>query len=251
MAQHLQTLGFRVKGSVTTREKATALKQQGIEAYPFELSESGIRGTLGPVLDGVDTLIIMIPPGLRRDTGADYVLKMAHYIKEIENAKIPKVIFIGSTSVYGDAQGKVSERDRPAPDTEAGRQLLQVEQLFFTSEIFKATLVRFGGLLGGTRQPAKYLAGREQLRNGAAPVNLIHRGDCINILSEIVLQQKYGHIFNAVHPSHPSKKEYYTQKAKSLGLAPPKYIEGPVHGYKEVHSVTLYEELGYRFQYGI
>ncbi len=252
LAQHLRNLSFTVKGSVTNHEKAGKFREQGLETFVMELTESGIRGTTEAVLQNTDVLIVMIPPGLRRDTGADYVLKMTYYLKEIERHNIRKVLLVSSTSVYGDSQGCVSEGDMPVPDTEAGRQLLQVEQLFFTSEAFKATLVRFGGLLGGTRQPANNLAGRKNLRNGDAPVNLIHRGDCINILSEIILQDAFGHIFNAVHPSHPSKREYYTTKALALNLEPPHYLETTKpESFKEVRSSNLQEMLGYTFQYDI
>jgi len=215
LAQRLQFLGFQVKGTVTQLEKATALQKKGFNAYPLTLTERGIQGSTDAFLKDIETLIIMIPPGLRRGTGADYVLKMTYFLEAIEASEIQHCIFISSTSVYGDAQQKVNEGDIPKPDTEAGRQLLQVEQLFFNAS-FTTSIVRFGGLLGGSRQPVRYLAGREGLNNGDAPVNLIHREDCIGILIKIIKQQAFGHIFNAVHPEHPSKKTYYVQKAKVI-----------------------------------
>ena len=189
----------------------------------------------------------MIPPGLRRGTGADYVLKMTHFLEAIEKAKVSKCILISSTSVYGDAQGKVTEADAPIPETEAGRQLLQVEQLFFTAS-FKTTIVRFGGLIGGSRQPVRYLAGRENLSNGKAPVNLIYREDCIGILTAILQQDGFGHIFNGVHPAHPAKEIYYPKVAAALGLEPPKYASEKTTTFKEVHSVNLLAILDYRFK---
>lgn len=247
LAQRLQFLGYTIKGTVTKLEKATALQQSGINAYPLTLSETGLKGSPDAFLKNLDILVIMIPPGLRRGTGADYVLKMTHFLQTIEGAKVSKCMLISSTSVYGDAQGVVTEADTPKPETEAGRQLLQVEQLFFTAA-FKTTIVRFGGLIGGSRQPVRYLAGRENLSNGKAPVNLIHREDCIGIITAIIQQDCFGHIFNAVHPDHPSKAIYYPKVAKALGLQPPKYTIEETVSFKEVNSVNLLAILDYHFK---
>ncbi|WP_432412113.1 NAD(P)-binding domain-containing protein [Rasiella sp. SM2506] len=247
LANKFMTLGYEVKGTVTSAEKATTLQKKGFNAFPVEITETGVTGEPQGFMKHLDTLIVMIPPGLRRNTGADYVLKMTHFLAEIESAKVPNCIFISSTSVYGDAQGKVTESDIPQPENEAGRQLKQVEQLFFTSAA-KTSIVRFGGLLGGTRQPAKYLAGRTNLSGGNAPVNLIHRDDCIGILTAIIKQEAYGHIFNAVHPQHPAKQTYYTEKAKELDLVAPHFAKDEDETFKQVDSVNLKKVLGYEFK---
>ncbi|RDK88676.1 NAD(P)-binding domain-containing protein [Marinirhabdus gelatinilytica] len=246
LAAKLKTLGHTVKGTATSLQKATSLQQKGYNAFPLEITETGVNGEPQAFLENLEVLIIMIPPGLRRNTGADYVLKMTRFLAEIEMAKVPKCIFISSTSVYGDEQGTVTETDVPKPENEAGRQLKQVEQLFFTASP-ATSIVRFGGLIGGSRQPARYLAGRTDLSGGNAPVNLIHRTDCIAILVEILKQQAFGHIFNAVHPNHPLKKDYYTKKAKELGLDPPQYAKNEDRGFKQVGSVTLEKILNYTF----
>lgn len=248
LANRLLTLGYQVKGTVTSREKAITLQTKGFNAFAVEINETGVKGEVQGFLKHLDTLIVMIPPGLRRNTGADYVLKMTHFLGELETAKIPHCIFISSTSVYGDAQGTVTETDLPVPENEAGRQLKQVEQLFFTSAS-KTSIVRFGGLIGGSRQPVKYLAGRTNLSGGTAPVNLIHREDCIGLLVAIIKQEAYGHIFNGVHPNHPTKERYYTKKAKELDLEPPQFDEAIVGEiFKQVDSINLERVLGFEFK---
>lgn len=247
LASKLTTLGYQVKGTVTSAEKATTLQKKGFNAFHVEITETGVTGEPQGFLKNLDTLIVMIPPGLRRNTGADYVLKMTHFLAEIESAQVPNCIFISSTSVYGDEQGDVTETDLPEPENEAGRQLKQVEQLFFTATP-KTSIVRFGGLLGGSRQPARYLAGRKNLSGGTAPVNLIHRTDCIGILISIIKQEAYGHIFNAVHPHHPAKEFYYTEKAKELGLETPHFAEPENEIFKKVDSVNLEAVLGFSFK---
>jgi len=247
LAQHLKNLGFDIKGSVTKLEKATKLQKSGFDVYAVTITEDGVQGSIRGLLNNATDLIVMIPPGLRGNTGSDYVLKMTHFLNEIEKSEVQNCVFISSTSVYGNNQKTVTEKDLPIPENEAGRQLFQVEQLFFTAS-FNTSIVRFGGLLGGTRQPVKYLAGRENLSGGEAPVNLIHRTDCIGIISEILKQQAFGHIFNAVHPSHPLKKVYYTEKASELGLQAPSYaVTHSEESFKEVNSVHVQELLNYSF----
>ena len=252
LAYRLASLGYTVKGSVTTIEKATLLHKNGFEAYPVEISESGIEGEIKALLKNVDCLLIMIPPGLRKNTGADYVLKMAHLLEAINESKVSKIILISSTSVYDDSQGNVTEKDEPKPQTIAGKQLRQVEELFINSEGLLTTIVRFGGLIGGSRNPAKYLAGRKDLSDGNAPVNLIHRDDCISILVEILKQDAFGKTFNAVNPNHPKKADYYIQKTKELGLEPPTFAETDLNEiFKQVDSENLKAILNYTFKTSI
>ena len=248
LAVKLISLGYTVKGSVTSLEKAMKLQKKGINAFPVEISESGVQGEVKAVLNEVDYLMIMIPPGLRGNTGSDYVLKMTHFLEEIKRAKVEKVILVSSTSVYDESQGKVTEKDEPMPQTIAGKQLRQVEELFFHSDEFKTTVVRFGGLIGGSRQPARYLEGRKDLSDANAIVNLIHRQDCIGILTEILKKDALGYVFNGVNPEHPNKAEYYIQKANELGLEPPHFSEPDLeHVYKQVDSNNLKGILGYEF----
>lgn len=120
LAQHLMILGYQVKGSVTSQKSAARLQQNGIDAYAVNITEEGVLGSPQGFLKNIDVLIVMIPPGLRRNSGSDYVQKMSHFLSEIKQAEIKKVLFISSTSVYGDQQGSVTERDIPQPSTEAG-----------------------------------------------------------------------------------------------------------------------------------
>lgn len=251
-ARTLINRGYRVKGSVTDSNKTKSLLSKGLEAFRIVLTEGGTVGDTQGFLENTDVLAIMIPPGLRGNTGANYALKMTHFLHEIEASQVKKVILVSSTSVYDDSQGKVTEKDRPLPQLNAAKQLFEVEQLFFNAPSFATSIVRFGGLFGGSRNPVRFLAGRKELRNGNAPVNMIHREDCIGILLEIIKQDAFGHIFNAVTPEHPNKRDFYSQQAVSLGLEPPTYINAQEEEiFKQVDSVSIPEILGYEFVRGL
>ncbi len=248
LAAQLQELGHTVKGSVTSQTKQDELKSYGFDVYRVEIAEDEIRGEIQGFLEQSEILIILIPPGLRRNTGHNHALRMAQLLDAVEKSSVKKVILISSTGVYDDAQGKVTEADLPQPQDDKGKQLVEVEQLFFTSPTLKSTIIRFGGLVGGSRNPVKYLAGRSVLSNGDAPVNLIHRDDCIGIILAVIYKNAFGHIINGVHPEHPSKKEYYTKQALELNLDPPQYEDEDEETFKQVDSVNLKSVLGYSFQ---
>lgn len=251
-AVSLLNKGYKVKGSVTDQAKVKTLQNLGFDTHKIVLTENGTVGDVRAFFSSTDVLAIMIPPGLRGNTGANYALKMAHFLHAIEASGIQKVLLVSSTSVYDDSQGKVTEKDRPLPQLNAAKQLYEVEQLFFNAASFKASIVRFGGLYGGSRNPVRFLAGRKGLNNGAAPVNLIHRDDCIGVLTAIIQQDAFGHIFNAVAPQHPSKKVYYTKQAAVEGLEPPSYNETDEDTiFKQVDSACIKEILNYEFVHSL
>jgi hypothetical protein len=116
--------------------------------------------------------------------------------------------------------------------------------------------LRFGGLIGDDRHPIPFLAGKRNLENPKAPINLIHQVDCIGIILEILRTPEvsgqndklvFGETFNAVAPFHPSREEYYTQKAIDFGLELPQFnLESPTFG-KTILSSKIETVLGYTF----
>jgi hypothetical protein len=55
-------------------------------------------------------------------------------------------------------------------------------------------------------------------------------------------------IFNAVAPFHPTREEYYTQKAIELGLILPRFNKQKPSVGKVISSEKLIKTLGYRFE---
>ncbi|WP_294821004.1 NAD(P)H-binding protein [uncultured Flavobacterium sp.] len=237
--------GFEVRGSTTTAEKLQILRDAGIEPYALSLGTSGLNGDAKNFLAKADMLIIDIPPKLKQGNFTD---KIKMLIPHIEKSGIRKVLFVSSVSVYGNNQGIVTEDTKPLPDTENGKQLLEVEQLLLANDHFNTTILRFGGLIGGERHPVYQLAGKENLPGSAAPVNLIHRDDCISIIQAIVQKDIWGEVFNAVAPHHPSREEYYTRKAIELRLPLPLFVTQNASLGKTVSSLKIKQGAGYIFR---
>lgn len=237
--------GYTIKGSTTTEAKLHLLEESGIEPFLISLSETSPEGDIKDFLEGSEILIIDVPP--KAKSGESYTAKIKNLIPHIEQSGIKNVLFVSSTSVYADDNSIVTEDTVPNPDTKSGSQLVETERLLQEDLSFKTTILRFGGLIGEDRHPVYHLAGRQNIANPDAPVNLIHRNDCIGIIKAIIEKQAWGETFNGVAPYHPTRKEYYTQKAKELGLEAPGFDEGKESVGKTITSNKVDPTLEYIF----
>ena len=247
LAQHLIEKGYTIKGSTTSPNRIGELESKEIEAFIIELSPDKISGDYEVFLQNSKTLIIDIPPKLRGENPVSFVEKIKTFIeKAVINSTIENVLFISSTSVYGEETINVTEQTIEKPETLSGKELLETEHFLQQQTTFKTTILRFGGLIGGSRNPAKSLSGKTNIATPNAPINLIHQDDCIGIITSIIEQNYWNQKLNASTPFHPTRKEYYTAKAKQLGLPLPEFEENDASG-KVIDSSRLIAELGYNF----
>ncbi len=259
LAKTLLSKGYEIKGSTTSENKLDVLKNAGILPFQIQLEKHQIIGNMEDFLKETDVLVIDIPPGLRREISSSlemtFVNKIKTLIPFIEKSEIQKVVFVSSTSVYGDSFPivEITEETKPNPDTESGKQLVIAETLLQSNPHFKTTVIRFGGLLGDDRHPVKFLAGRTYVENPDALVNMIQREDCIGIIEEILKQVQHDNwewnqTFNAVAPQHPTRKSYYHKKAEILNLPLPTFAENSESKGKIISSEKVETILGYSFQ---
>ena len=249
LAESLLKKGFSVNGSTTSLEKISLLQKIGIKAFQIEILETEIIGEIKLFLENSELLIIDIPPKLRKNNTENFVSKIQTLIAIIEKTNVKNVLFVSSTSVYADDNLTVTEESKPQPNTESGKQLLKAENLLRCTKNFKTTILRFGGLIGENRHPIHFLAGKKNLENPEAPINLIHQTDCIGIIETIINLDFFGEIYNAVAPFHPTRKSYYMQKAAELKLELPEFDEDKPSNGKTVLSTKIEMNLNYKFQH--
>lgn len=263
LAKFLLKKGFSVKGSTTSTEKIAVLEAAGIEPFQLEVSETKIIGAITMFLENSEILIINIPPKLRGNSAENFVAKIQNLLPFIANSSVKKVVFISSTSVYEDQPWSdenpiiYDENSLPNAQSESGKQLLETEQFLQNNKNFQTTVIRFGGLIGEDRHPIRFLAGRKNIENPDAPINLIHQLDCIGIIELIIkkgLRQAQSdrelktETFNAVAPFHPTRKDYYTQKAIALNLALPEFEQSKPSVGKIISSEKVESVLEYKFK---
>ncbi len=258
LAKKLIEKGYTVNGSTTSQNKLSVLEDAGIHPFLVILSEveetlesESISENINSFLAESEILIIDIPPKLRANTDTSrmiFVEKIKNLIRFIAQSNVKKVLFVSSTSVYGNESEHVTEESSANPETESGKQLLFAEGILQENPNFETTILRFGGLIGEDRHPVKFLAGKENIENPHLMVNLIHQHDCIGIIEAIIQQSKWNEVFNAVAPFHPTREEYYTQKAKELNLILPKFSSEKSNIKKVISSEKIENVLKYQFK---
>jgi nucleoside-diphosphate-sugar epimerase len=235
LAEHFLTQGYRLKISTTSPHRLPTLAALPAEACIVDI---------GKPLDDIDaflqsdTLIVNI-------TSKD-IDGFERLVRKIEASAIQSVLFVSSTSVYPVTCKVVSEATgEESPD----HPLVIIENMFRQSVQFQTTIVRFAGLIGGSRHPGRFFRGGKLVKNPDANVNLIHRDDCINILDRIVANGLWGETFNACADSHPSKREFYTQAAKMVGAPLPEFEDSGDHSFKIIDNRKLKRVLDYEFMH--
>ena len=244
LAKILVAKGFKVKGSTTSAEKMSVLEQSGI--LPYKISFEEEDQYFDKEFFSAPLLLIAIPP--KRSSGQQHTFLPK--IKKIMAAaianRVKQIIFISSTSVYGDHNHEVDESTPAIPDTASGQAILSAERWLQSSEDFNTTVIRFGGLIGPDRNPGRFFAGKHDVPNGQAPVNLIELHDCIGITMAILEKEAYGKVYNACATDHPSRAQFYTAASTLSHLPPPQFIDELLR-WKIVNSINVSEELGYVF----
>ena len=246
VAQSYVADNFIVHGSRQSKKGADSLQKHGVHGFVVQISESDVSGNLSAFLRGVSRLFLTFPPGLRRNPKRDFVAVIQQLLPHIHKSKVKEVVFTSSTGVYGPQQGLVTPSIVPQPQTESGRQLLEVESVLRSQDGFSTQIVRLGGLLGGDRHPVKQLAKLPVVYNPQAPINLIHKVDAIGLLRYLADRAPWQSIYHGVAPWHPTKQDFYEQAANQMQLPSPKFAEDPGNANKVVTDPQV-QSLGYAF----
>ena len=253
LAKHLLSKGYNINGSTTSSKKIKTLKETGIKAYEVCLSETQIHGNYEAFLEGSDTIIINIPPGLRQNPTKNHLNEMKHLVKAIDQYNIKNVLYISSTSVFKDEVHfpEITSKTIPNADTDSAKQLIAIENFIKAQESFNTTILRFSGLIDSHRHPGKFLAGKNNISNPDAPINLIHKHDCIAIITKIIEDKHWNITLNASYPIHPIKKAYYTTYTKTHNLPLPSFNSSEKSLGKIIKSDDLVQLLNYSLEHGL
>ena len=185
LAINLISKGFQVKGSTTSQDKLAIFREAGIDPFLIQFNTSSNDPDLHDFLDA-DILIISVPPGRRSIDGIANYRKMAKtIIDQLRISKVSKLIFISSTSVYPDSNATLTEFSAVDPETESGMVIKETEDLLSGLDM-KVILLRLSGLIGPKRMPGRFFAGKTNVPNGLAPVNMIHQDDVISLINCLI-----------------------------------------------------------------
>lgn len=246
LAKLLVSKGYTVKGSTTTNNKIKSFTEAKIVPYLVQFNNEIPPKNLSEFLQ-TEVLVIAIPPGRKNQDKNNNFKNMATLVsRALPDSPIKQLVFVSSTSVYGDTNQEVDEHTLPNPDDASGELLLEVEDLFTAMPNIHVSVLRLSGLIGPDRHPGRFFAGKENIPNGLAPVNLIHLNDATGIILKLIEAEDAGGIYTGSAPSHPSKQEFYTLAAKGKNLPLPSF-KNELLNWKVINSQQTTSKLNYDF----
>lgn len=235
LAQHFIKAGYVVKASTTSKNRRADLMSIG--ADPFIIDIDSLTSTAQNFLKA-NILIINIP--------SKNVSSFRQLLNEIEASEIENVLFVSSTSVYENINKTIFETDT---NSFSQSPLLEIEGLLTSCNTIRLTIVRFGGLIGYSRHPGRFFHSGRVVQNPEAPVNMIHRDDCIGIISQIVEQQVWGEVLNCCADTHPTRREFYTRAVESINGILPEFAESGSSFGKQISNQKVKRFLKYQFKH--
>ena len=225
----------------TTRseEKALKISDKHIKGLVFSLGDD--TTTLCEAL-GNATLVLNIPPGRRNTQLDDFTDNMLTLIDNAVAARVARIIFISTTSVYGDNRTDVlNEHASTQPETASAKAHVAIEQHLLDlkpNDKVDVKIVRLAGLTGPDRHPVNSLSGRS-LNAGNKRINLVHIRDVVAALKTLILaasskadssnsetsKTDSTDLYHLCSLQHPKRGEYYTQAANKKGIPAPTFSE--------------------------
>ncbi|AHM61996.1 NAD-dependent epimerase/dehydratase [Flammeovirgaceae bacterium 311] len=241
LARRLLREGYSVKGSTTQAEKLPSLRDVGIAPYLLSLTP-GLNGQKAEEFFSTDILIIDIPPQVHKRGEDFHPQQISSILEAITLHEQLRVLYTSSTSVYPDKGEELTEEQTNPEAAGANKTLLKAEKMLKETLGNRLSILRFGGLMGYDRISGKWSRGSE-LED--TPVNYIHRDDAVEIIVQLIAQEKWGETFNAVAPQHPGRADIYKKNAETFGW--PQASVVPASTGKTISSKKLQQALGYTF----
>ncbi len=235
LAEHFANRDYAVSLSTRSPDKLDSLVRDNVTPYIVDIDN--ISHDCADFLRS-DTLIINIT--------SKTIESYQQLIAQIERSPIKQLIFVSSSSVYNTTNDIVTE---DSSNENANSLLFQIETLFRANHHFQTTILRLSGLVGYARHPGNFFANGKRIQHADAPVNLIHRDDCIGIIDAIIQQHKWDEVFNACADTHPTKRHFYSHARALLGLPAPSFADITESEFKIVSNKKVKQLLNYQFIY--
>lgn len=245
----LQKSGHKIVATCRSKQKANELAKLNFITETFELGDDLEQQRLAGLF-GSKVLVLNIPVGRKNPTTEYFVQHMQTLLKHAALSQIENIIFISTTSVYGENSGIITEQDQPNPQTQSGQINLAVENLVKDYFAERCTIIRPAGLVGKNRHPAQYLADKSGLLNPNNVVNLVHQDDVVCAIQTVIEKDIWGQTLHLSAAEHPTRAEYYTWATKKLGLNPPHFTKCDELLFgKQIDATRSLEILGFSLRY--
>jgi|GEM_PF-345201 len=273
VAQRLIQLEVRVAGSTTTPKKLAGLRSIGVDSALLRLDppadgdgDESPHHNSEPLkrLFAAPQMVVTIPPPAF-DEAASYVSNLTELVARWTPVGAAHLIFISSTSVYGDANGPTDESLTPDPTTSSARLMYAAELALgdaCRTKQIRLSVIRSAGQIGFGRHPGRFLAGKANVANPDVAVNIIHQSDLAECVAQLIMQthrptvnstlaKTNVEIYNAAANTHPTRRDFYEAASRTLNLAAPSFAQqdkSQLPG-KLIHSEKIRKQLNLKFQF--
>lgn len=230
LAKQIKCSKTLVNGTVRTKHKQNQLKSIQIDSELMQL-DTNFTDYLRVIscLIQPSTIIehryvvVNIPPGRANFKASRFIKCMTKLIDDIFKIGVDKLIFISTTSVFGNLTGDITLNTKVQPVTESAIAHVEIEQYLLTQFADQSLIIRPAGLIGANldgsyRHPIFSLVKKGMISQGDDAVNLIHQQDIINCIIRAIDLNFPNNILNVSSLEHPTRRDYYTWCANKLGL---------------------------------
>lgn len=210
--------GFNVFALSRTSRKCAGLTGTAATMLQGDLDDCASL----PSLDLAGGIVIYTapPPG-----GGIEETRVRNFLSTINlNQKPAKLIYVSTTSVYGDCgEELVSEERPPAPVSHAGKRRLHAELQFRAwgeESGVSVVVLRVAGIYGPGRIPMDRILGRQPILSEAEAgyTNRIHADDLASVCLMAVEKGENGDIFNVCDGEKSKMTDYFNAITDHLGL---------------------------------
>lgn len=215
---------------VVTRsaERAESLRRAGLKPIVADVTRPASLGEL----PAVSTVLYAV--GFDRSAGRSmhevYVEGLRHALDALPEST-GRVIYISSTSVYGQTDGEWVDESSPCePERENGRDCLAAERVLRSHPLgSRAVILRLAGIYGPGRIPRgeTLKAGEPIAAASEGYLNLIHVADAAQV---VLLADEHSSVPNLylVSDGQPApRRAYYEELARLLDAPPPRFVAPP------------------------
>lgn len=218
--------GDSVTASTRSSANAEALAAAGIQPVIGDVTDAATLAAL-PAAD-----ILLFAVGFDRGAAPSkhqvYVDGLRNTLRAMEG-RVGRVLYVSSTSVYGQSDGSWVDEDSPTePTSEGGRICLEAEDLVreWSQRTSISTLVlRLAGIYGPGRLLAKVDALRRGEAFGGRPdawLNLIHVDDAARVVLAYSQMAHTGTVLVCDDEPVP-RRAFYSKLAELLQAPPPTF----------------------------
>lgn len=253
LGRELIAAGHRVIGA---RRNAAALKGSGIEPLSLDLGDAAAV----EALPDADFVIYVLSADRFEEAAyrAAYPDGLTAVLRTFEaRDKAPeRVLFVSSTSVYGQKEGERVDETSPAEASSfSGVLMREAEQALHDSPL-PGSVVRFAGIYGPGRDRLIHQVLEGRIAPMAPPMysNRIHRDDCAGVLAHLIALSEAGESLDSLYLACDCEPaplyEVMRWMAQQLKVEPTEVIQAPLRkrASKRCDNARLLAS-GYRFRY--